>query len=230
MATVPVAFLVSALACASAETIPTEVYITMKVGDHETHFAIPETYLRFPQNRKGGEQDIVELSVSLPDVHSDFSDNYLPAIDPVVSVDGIPQFREQTRILLMRGRPYVQRLFRQDIEAMTNDTGRKMFGLRVFTYTRDLPNKSANGYFRDSVFYLIPPKDSYDNGQYFECYSQTFVDRCRGWANYNESLYYQYYFARDNLEHWRVLDTNVRALLEQFERRAKLAKHPSGGE
>ena len=77
-----------------------------------------------------------------------------------------------------------------------------------------------NFYIRSDLFYYVPPDDGAEYGLRFECYEKTLAGHCRGWGNYNEVLYYKYYFAEKNLKYWKVLDANVRALLEQFEKAA----------
>ncbi len=223
------AFVLS-MACTSAGVAQSNAHITLTVEDQGTQFDIPKSYLSFKPNRVGGEQNIVVLSVLIPDLHPDLSENYSAVIENVIGPDGVPIFREQVTILLLRGRPFVQKLFRRDIERMTHDTGREKFGLNIYRYTRDLPNRSSNGFFKDYVEYLVPSADFNDHGQYFECYLKVLADVCRGWGNYNQNLYYRYYFAKKNLQYWEVLDANARALLDLFERRARLGKFPENGE
>ena len=222
---------ISIFAFTGAGTEQPPVYLTLTEAGQATHFAIPKAYLSIAQNKRGGEQDFVKLSVSLPDIYPDFSEDYISIINTSIGADGVPIFHDQVNILLRRGRPHVKRRFRRDIETMTHNMGQEVFGLRKFKYTKDLPNKSRNGYFNDKVIYFVPTNNDENHGQQFRCYSKPFVkiERCRGSGDYNENLYYNYGFFKYNLKHWKVLDANVRALLELFERRARLANYPDTG-
>ena len=221
----------SIFAFTGAATEQPPVYLSLTAANQTTHFAIPKAYLSVTQNRRGGEQDFIKLSVSLPDINPDFSEDYLSIINTSIGADGVPIFHDRVNILLSRGRPYVKRRVRRDIETMTHNMGQEVFGLRKFKYTKDLPKNSRTGYFNDKVIYFIPTNNGENYGQYFDCYSKPFVkvEMCKGSGNYNEGLYYSYVFFKYNLKHWKVLDANVRALLELFERRAKLADYPDTG-
>ena len=132
------------------------VYLTLTEAGRATHFAIPKDYLKFAENRRGGKQSVFTLLVSLPDIIPDFSEDYLSIINTSIGADGGPIFHDQVNILLSRGRPFVKRLFREEIETMTHNMGQEVFGLRKYKYTKDLPNKPRAGYFNNKVVYFVP--------------------------------------------------------------------------
>ena len=214
---------------ASTKTISLEVDIVMESNGESTRFLVPRHYLGFAPNRKGGEQTALAISVSLPEIHSEFSDQFLPIIEAAFESGDTPIFHESTRILLVRGRPNVKRLLRQDIKEVALNTGQTVSGLGEYINSNHRI-KTPNGFhLRADLIYFLPEETGEEYGLYFQCYAKIFVDRCKGWGNYNEGLYYQYYFSRQNLKHWKVMDANVRALLESFERSASKKNNRDSG-
>jgi len=198
-AAVLVALSIFAFTGAGTEQPP--VYLTLTEAGQATHFAIPKAYLSVASHRRGGEQTIVKLLVSLPDIYPDFSEDYISIINTSIGADGVPIIHDQVNILLRRGRPNIKRRFRSEIETMTQNTGQEVFGLRKFKYTKNLPNKTKFGYFNDKVDYFVPINNGENYGQYLRCYSKPLVkiERCSGWGDYNENLYYSFVFSKDNL-------------------------------
>ena len=223
------AILILLQTCGLVRSVPPVVDISIMSGGQTTSFAIPKKYLKDPANRKGGEQTVISLKLVLPDIPAELADRQIATLRSELEQSAAPTFQQKTGITIMPGRPNVRRLFREDVKQVAQNTGVEVYGLIKYADNPRLRSTPNGFYLRDNLSYYFPKEEGAEHGLGFDCYSKDFVGRCRGWGDYSETLYYSYYFAEENLKHWKLLDANVRALLTQFERNAQLTKEFSGG-
>lgn len=204
------------------DPIDGSVSITLQADEHKTRFAVPKHHVKYADNRRGGNQDVLTIKTTIPIKYDDFQPKYLETIETAYGPDGVPVFEMQTTPLLLSSRPNVSRMMRHAIETAATDTGEVVHGLNKFVHSNDKITVTSNNLLlHREMYYYIPINTGWKQGIYFECHFEKFADLCRGTGNFNEYINYTFEFDREHLKNWKVISANVEALLDLFHRRAE---------
>lgn len=194
------------------------VELHLSVGDNVTHFRIPRGYLDAPSNLRGGEQEVLVIEAVLPTFEPGEAAFRFPSpIDVSDELLGLLDDPIRLSILVKRGRPYAKLYWRERIISRTVEAEFDRFGLSSRILVPEYPGQFSDGVARSTAIYFIPERRYSNDSQFFECFTDILRGDCRGHGNYNEHLYYQYYFPEELFRHWRELDQGVTALLTAFE-------------
>ena len=207
------------------DPIDGSVSITLRTGEHKTSFAIPRHHVQYADNLRGGDQDVLTIKTTIPIKYDDFQPKYRNTIQTAYGLDGVPAFEIETTPLLLSSRPNVSRMMRHAIETAATATGEVVHDLNKFVHSKNTITVTSNNLLlHREMYYYIPINSGQQQGLYFECHFDAFADLCRGTGNFNEHINYTFDFDRENLKNWKVISTNIEALLDLFHRRAAVSE------